>query len=343
MQLQEIDKVSITILIDNYTDMLLPNTSYALRNPMIKEERFLRAPLAEHGFSALIKIYYKIKKNNNNKYETKEYENCSNTFLFDAGVTEEGVTTNAGNFGVNLEEIGAIVLSHGHFDHFTGILKVLDHISKPVDIIAHPDAFLKRWLIFPDGRRVKMPALEEKALVEKGAIIHKNKIPNFLPLRNSDHKSPKNQEDGSLLLVTGQIPRETSFEMGSPYQYIEDPDENNLSHDPLVNDDQAIVVNIRDKGLVIISGCGHAGIINTINYAKKLTGTSRIYAIIGGFHLAGGKIYEDAIDPTIYEIQKADPEWIVPCHCTGWKAVNRIINSMPEKFIQTSVGTVFEF
>lgn len=62
MQLQEIDKVSITILIDNYTDMLLPNTSNALRNPMIKEERFLRPPLAEHGFSALIKIYHKIKK-----------------------------------------------------------------------------------------------------------------------------------------------------------------------------------------------------------------------------------------------------------------------------------------
>ncbi|HEY7572743.1 MAG TPA: MBL fold metallo-hydrolase [Nitrososphaeraceae archaeon] len=187
-----------------------------------------------------------------------------------------------------------------------------------------------------------MPVLEEQALVKKRATIHKNKIPNFLPLRNSD-RSSKNQIDESPLLVTSQIPRETRFEMGFPFQYIEDPDETNLSHDPFVNDDQAIVVNIRNKGLVIISGCSHAGIINSINYAKELTGISRIYAIIGGFHLAGGKIYEEAIDPTISEIQKADPKWIVPCHCTGWKAVNRIINSMPEKFIQTSVGTVFEF
>jgi 7,8-dihydropterin-6-yl-methyl-4-(beta-D-ribofuranosyl)aminobenzene 5'-phosphate synthase len=187
-----------------------------------------------------------------------------------------------------------------------------------------------------------MPVLEEQILSRKGAIIHKNRNVNFLPLKEHNHDY-NNSTAGRSLLITGQIPRETNFEKGFPFQYMENPDENNLSHDPLVNDDQAIVVNIRNKGLVILSGCGHAGIINTINYAKRLTGISRIHAIIGGFHLSGGKLYEDAIDPTIEEIKNADPEWIVPCHCTGWKAVNRIINSMPEKFIQTSVGTVFEF
>src|SRR5215831_13847937 len=320
-RLQEIDKISITILIDNFTDRLLPNTSHALRTPMIKDEKFLRAPLAEHGFSALMKIYYKYQKSDNK--ETTDYENYSNTFLFDTGVTEDGIITNAANFGINLEETEAIILSHGHFDHFTGLLNVLDHISKPVDIIVHPDAFLKRWLIFPDGSKAKMPELEEITLAGKGAKIHKNRTTNFLPLRDFNHGNYKNQAYAHPLLVTGQIPRETNFEKGFPLQYIEDPDANNLSHDPLVNDDQAIVVNIRDKGLVILSGCGPAGIINTINYAKRLTGISKIHAVIGGFHLTGGKIYEDAIAPTISEIQKADPEWIIPCHCTGWKAVNR--------------------
>ena len=154
--------------------------------------------------------------------------------------------------------------------------------------------------------------LEEEILLRKGAIIHKNKNANFLPLRDSNHEDYNNSVADPPLLITGQIPRETNFEKGFPFQYIEDPDENNLSHDPLVNDDQAIVVNIRDKGLVILSGCGHAGIINTMNYAKRLTGISTIHAVIGGFHLTGGKIYEDAIDLTIDEIQKADPEWIVP-------------------------------
>jgi 7,8-dihydropterin-6-yl-methyl-4-(beta-D-ribofuranosyl)aminobenzene 5'-phosphate synthase len=339
IRLQEIEKISITILIDNYTDRLLQNTSHTLRSPMIRGEKFLPAPLAEHGFSALIKIHHKCQ---NKDLEGLDYKNDNNTFLFDTGVTEEGIILNAANFGINLDQIEAIILSHGHFDHFNGLLNVIDHISKPIDIIVHPDAFLKRWLIFPDGRKAKMPVLEEQILSRKGAIIHKNRNVNFLPLKEHNHDY-NNSTAGPSLLITGQIPRETNFEKGFPFQYIENPDENSLSHDPLVNDDQAIVVNIRNKGLVILSGCSHAGIINTINYAKRLTGISRIHAIIGGFHLSGGKLYEDAIDPTIEEIQNADPEWIVPCHCTGWKAVNRIINSMPEKFIQTSVGTVFEF
>jgi 7,8-dihydropterin-6-yl-methyl-4-(beta-D-ribofuranosyl)aminobenzene 5'-phosphate synthase len=339
IRLQEIEKISITILIDNYTDRLLENTSHTLRSPMIRGEKFLPAPLAEHGFSALIKIHHKYQ---NKDLERLDYKNDNNTFLFDTGVTEEGIILNAANFGINLDQIEAIILSHGHFDHFNGLLNVIDHISKPIDIIVHPDAFLKRWLIFPDGRKAKMPVLEEQILSRKGAIIHKNRNVNFLPLKEHNHDY-NNSTAGRSLLITGQIPRETNFEKGFPFQYMENPDENNLSHDPLVNDDQAIVVNIRNKGLVILSGCGHAGIINTINYAKRLTGISRIHAIIGGFHLSGGKLYEDAIDPTIEEIKNADPEWIVPCHCTGWKAVNRIINSMPEKFIQTSVGTVFEF
>jgi 7,8-dihydropterin-6-yl-methyl-4-(beta-D-ribofuranosyl)aminobenzene 5'-phosphate synthase len=339
IRLQEIEKISITILIDNYTDRLLQNTSHTLRSPMIRGEKFLPAPLAEHGFSALIKIYHKYQ---NKDLEGLDYKNDNNTFLFDTGVTEEGIILNAANFGINLDQIEAIILSHGHFDHFNGLLNVIDHISRPIDIIVHPDAFLKRWLIFPDGRKAKMPVLEEQILSRKGAIIHKNRNVNFLPLKEHNHYY-NNSTAGPSLLITGQIPRETNFEKGFPFQYIENPDENSLSHDPLVNDDQAIVVNIRNKGLVILSGCSHAGIINTTNYAKRLTGISRIHAIIGGFHLSGGKLYEDAIDPTIEEMQNADPEWIVPCHCTGWKAVNRIINSMPEKFIQTSVGTVFEF
>ena len=109
-------------------------------------------------------------------------------------------------------------------------------------------------------------------------------------------------------------------------------------------DDQAIVINVRNKGLIILTSCGHAGAINTIKYAKKITGVDKIYAVIGGFHLlTDGGIYEEAIDPTLKELQKANPEYIVPCHCTGWKATNKIIDLMPEKFIQSGVGTIFTF
>ena len=110
----------------------------------------------------------------------------------------------------------------------------------------------------------------------------------------------------------------------------------------MVNDDQAIIANIKQKGLVIITGCGHAGIVNTIRYAISLTGINTIHAVIGGFHLTGG-MYEDIIEQTISELQNADPQYLGPCHCTGWKATNKIIELMPEKFIQASVGTTFEF
>ena len=340
MSIQEIHQISITILMDNSTDFLLTNSAHAKRPPLIVNERFnLPPPVAEHGFSALVNIV----KDTKNKAE----KNSSNTFLFDTGVSENGVIHNADIFGIDFKQIDGIILSHGHFDHFAGLVNILKRLSSSssrrprttstnhvIDIFTHPDAFLRRWEIYPDGKRAKSPFLDEKQLQELGAEIHKTTSVSFLP-----------SKDSPLLLITGQIPRETSFEKGFPFQYAENQsDEKNLVPDPLIKDDQAIVANVKNKGLVILTGCGHAGVINTINYAKKITGVDKVYAVIGGFHLpADGGIYEEAIDPTLKELQKANPEYVVPCHCTGWKATNRIIETMPEKFIQPGVGTVFTF
>jgi len=162
-------------------------------------------------------------------------------------------------------------------------------------------------------------------------IVQKNEGPIGLP----------EEKDDKYLLISGQIPRETSYEKGFPPQYAE-IDGKGLVHDPLIKDDQALVAKVDGKGLIVVSGCGHAGIINTINYAKKLGGTEKVHAVLGGFHLSG-ELYEDAIEPTIRALQDADPDYIIPCHCTGWKAINSIIQSMPQKFIQPSVGTKFVF
>ena len=314
---------------DNTTDFLLASSEHAVRPPFVRNEKFvLPPPVAEHGFSALITI-------------PKSEQGTSISFLFDTGVSENGVIHNADVFGIDFGEIDGIILSHGHFDHFAGLVNILNRISSSrqantnnIDFFTHPDAFLKRWEIFPDGKRAKSPVLDEQQLKQLGARVHKNTGVRYLP-----------NEESPLIAITGEIPRKTAFEKGFPYQYAEDPsNEENLIPDPLIKDDQALVVNILDKGLVILTGCGHAGIINTINYAKKITGIDRIHAIIGGFHLpADGAIYEAAIEPTLKEFQKAQPDYLIPCHCTGWKAANRIIETMPEKFIQSSVGTTFRF
>jgi 7,8-dihydropterin-6-yl-methyl-4-(beta-D-ribofuranosyl)aminobenzene 5'-phosphate synthase len=348
MYIREIQKISITILMDNSTDLLLKNSSHALRNPLIINQRLnLPPPVAEHGFSALINIVNDDSSSGSNRQNlTENTDGDTNyTYLFDTGVTEDGVIRNADLLGMDFSNIDGIILSHGHFDHSTGLVNILKRISSkrssPIDIFLHPDAFLRRWLVLPDGKKARMPSLDERQLESLGGSIYKSDKATILPTT-----------ENPFLLMTGQIPRKTRFEKGFPYQYAENSDNDghadeknlNLIPDPLVKDDQAIIVNIRKKGLVVLTGCGHAGIINTLNYAKDLTGIDKIYVIIGGFHLpADGGIYEEAMDPTIEEIQNADPEYIIPCHCTGWKATNKIIDLMPDKFIQSAVGTTFTF
>ena len=332
--LQEVNNINITTLVDNITDRLLPSLSLVKRPPLISNNRFNKPPIAEHGFSTLVEISY--------KYKDKE---ILKKFLFDTGVSKNGITYNSNIFGINFEDIETIILSHGHFDHFSGLISVLKKINRPIEIITHADAFLRRWIVFPDGRKARMDILDEEEIRESGGIIIKNNDINYLPRPKTTKTNNNNDmlnKNNNRILITGEIPRITKFEKGFPLQYKEGKDENDLIADPFVKDDQALVMLLKNKGLVILTGCGHAGIINTINYATKVTGIKKVYAIIGGFHLTG-EGYEESIPLTINELLKINPEYIIPCHCTGWKACNEIIKSMPQKYIQTSVGSTFCF
>ena len=100
------------------------------------------------------------------------------------------------------------------------------------------------------------------------------------------------------------------------------------------------MVHVKDKGLVILTGCGHAGAVNTIRHAQALTGIDRVYAILGGFHLTGA-FFEPIIEPTVATLKELNPTLIVPAHCTGWKATHRIAAELPEAFVPNSVGTRF--
>lgn len=338
--LKEVDNIKITILMDNVTDLLLPSSPVVQRPPIISNQRFKKPPIAEHGFSAVIEISY-IHGN----------QKLVNKFLFDTGVSENGIIYNADIFGINFEDIETIVLSHGHIDHISGLVSVLKRINKPTRIIIHPDALLKRWVVFPGNNKAKLDTLNEEEIRNVNGLIIKNNTTNYLPYKEpfinnnkKDYEDNHNQRDvdNRRILITGEIPRITSFEKGFPLQYKEGRNDTDLIPDPLVKDDQALVMNLKNKGLVILSGCGHSGIINTIKYAIKVTGIRKIFAVIGGFHLTG-KGYENIISLTINELNTIDPEYIIPCHCTGWKASNEIIKKMPQKYIQTSVGSTFIF
>lgn len=294
---------------DNVTDLLLNSNTMVKRPPLYADGIMLPQLIAEHGFSALVDVY---------GYPRKR-------ILFDTGISETGMLYNVDRLGIDLNSIDAIVLSHGHKDHFAGLVTVLKRIKRNIPLILHTDAFLKRFLLFPNGEKMKYPVLNEDELTKNGADVKSIKEPYII---------------GDSILVTGEITRKTDFEKGFPIHYAEI--DGKLQPDQLIKDDQALVMYVKGKGIVVLTGCGHAGIINTIRYAKEITGIDSVYAVLGGFHLSG-KIFEKIIEPTVEELLKIKPRYIIPSHCTGWKSIHRIAYTMPTAFIQNSVGTKFVF
>ncbi len=168
MRFLPVNKILITLLMDNITDRLLPNSQHAHRPTLGKDEKFLPAPIAEHGFSAKVETEV-----NNNNFQSASIQR--NMHLFDAGMSENGIIFDSDLFGINLQNIHTIVLSHGHFDHFLGLQSVAKRISRPIKLYAHPDPFLKRWDIFPHGTRLINPILDQAALKQYGIIVQKMK------------------------------------------------------------------------------------------------------------------------------------------------------------------------
>jgi 7,8-dihydropterin-6-yl-methyl-4-(beta-D-ribofuranosyl)aminobenzene 5'-phosphate synthase len=321
--LKPVDSVTITTLVDNACDMLLQDQGPAkrpgfgdttvprLQTAFLEGSGTFDAPLAEHGFSALITI-------------TKAGQ--ERRVLFDAGLTPDGLVENMRRLSVTPKEIEAIVLSHGHFDHTTGLDGLVRALGRPnLPVIIHPEFWSRRRITIPGREPFELPSTSKSALRGAGFEIVEERQPSFLL-------------DGSLL-VTGEVDRTTQFERGFPiHQAFRD---GGWQPDPLILDDQAAVLNVRDKGLVVMTGCGHSGIVNIVRYARKLTGVARVYAVIGGFHL-NGPLFEPIIASTCEALAELAPEVVVPAHCTGWRAVHALAASFPEAFIQNSVGTRFE-
>lgn len=308
LDLREAERLEVTILVDNYTDLLLSQGTEVDRRPRVSPPQ---APLAEHGLSCLIKVYAGVE---------------THTVLMDAGISATCLFHNAGILKVDLSHLEAVVLSHGHFDHFGGLVNLLSRAGNGIPLVLHPKAFLQRRINLPgDGRTAEMPVLEEKALKEAGAVLHKIKGASMLA--------------SGLVMVTGEVARITDFEKGFPW--AEAKIDGNWMADP-IRDDQAVVVKVRNKGLVVIGGCSHAGIINTIKHSQNISQTAAVHAVLGGFHL-GGPVFESIIGPTIEEMKKIGPRHVVPMHCTGWKAINQFAREMPGQFILNSVGTTYIF
>lgn len=312
LNIREADRLEVTILIDNYTDMLVTESTDICKRPLLPLPQIL---LAEHGLSCLIKVFAGAEEH---------------TVLMDAAVTPACLFSNARLLKADLSRLEAIILSHGHPDHFLGLEELLKFLNekgkKEIPLFLHPEAFLERRLNIPAiGSPAIMPALDEGILKAAGAALRKSEKPASVA--------------GGLIYTTGEVKRTTAFEKG--FLWAEAKFNSKWRADPF-RDDQGLVIKLKGKGLVVISGCAHAGIINTVEYAKKLAGTDKVHAVLGGFHLTG-RIFDTIIQPTINEMRRIKPDYVVPMHCTGWKAINRFAEAMPEQFLLNTVGTTYVF
>jgi 7,8-dihydropterin-6-yl-methyl-4-(beta-D-ribofuranosyl)aminobenzene 5'-phosphate synthase len=323
--LAPVDAVRITTLIDNTSDALMPDDGFVKRWGPVGSSAPLR-PIpsdvseggkaidflhAEHGFSVLVEV---VK------------DGQTHRILFDAGVTPDGLVGNLDRLQISPESFETIVLSHGHFDHVTGLdglIRRLGRVDLPV--LIHPAFWSRRRIEMPGREPFELPVTSRAALEGAGFGIVEDQRPSFLL-------------DGSVL-ITGEVDRTTDFERGFPiHQAFRDE---RWEPDPLILDDQALIAHVRDKGLVVLTGCGHAGIVNIVRYAQKLTGVNDVYAVIGGFHLSG-PLFEPIIGPTVEALAAFSPQVVVPAHCTGWKAQHAVAAALPEAFYQNSVGTRYE-
>ena len=311
VSLKEADRVEILTLMDNYSDVLLRNTEVVTRPPLAKGGTIpTDTLLAEHGLSMLVTVW---------RGEEKR------SVLLDTGYTDLGVPHNMAILDVDPAGFDAVVLSHGHMDHTGSLYAVLDRMPAPRTLVLHPDAFLSpRYFALDDGRKLLFPqTLVKKDLADREVTLVESREPVLLA--------------GDGVAVTGEVPHITPFEKGLPNAYVER--DGKIEKDPIL-DDQALVVRLKGKGLVVVAGCSHAGIINTLLHARNITGEDRVHAVLGGFHLSG-PFFEPIIEETIGELKKMDPAVLVPMHCTGWTAIQRFSQEFPRSFILNSVGSRF--
>ena len=313
IELNALDRVEILTLQDNTIDItMMDNNAIVQRAMAIKEGQIKNSILAEHGFSALVRTTAGEK---------------TRTLLFDFGYSEEGAAFNARALGVDMGQVEALALSHGHSDHMGGFAALVEMIGKKgLPFFDHPGIFkAPRYLKFGEGLKFDFPTITRAGLEQAGVKV-------------IEAKGPETLLDGDVGFL-GEIERVTDFEKGFPIAFFqEDAVE---KWDP-IEDDTAVVMNLKGKGLVVLSGCAHSGVVNTVRYAKTVTGVEKVHAIMGGFHLSG-PFFEPIVGRTTEELQKLAPDYIIPTHCTGRRAIMYMENAMPGQFILNMSGTKLTF
>ncbi|HGY56700.1 MAG TPA: MBL fold metallo-hydrolase [Caldithrix abyssi] len=240
------------------------------------------------------------------------------SLLFDTGQTDTFLK-NARQLELNLQTVEAIVLSHGHYDHGGGLPHFLKAV-KPVPVYCHP-ALLNKKFRDQDSALVDIGVPWEKTDIihAGGDLIFKTHAFEIFP----------------GIWYSGEIPRHSRFE-SIDESYRQRVLESYI-HDEL-HDDISLILQTK-KGLIVLLGCGHSGVINTVKHAMRITGEKRLYAVMGGMHLQ--LCSDEKIENVVKHLKALNPEYVIPLHCTGFRAVSRLYRLFKDRMLLFNAGDAF--
>jgi len=324
LKLAQADRAEILILVDNVTDNLSSVPAYVETEMPRLWKRGLKLLsgrcmcCAAHGLACAVTVWR---------------GDTAHTLLFDTGPDDSVFGRNVERLGFDMGGIESIVLSHGHWDHSGAMLLALEMIQlsnggRPVPTYMHPGMYRSRAMKAADGSMRPFADVPSQAQLEQAGALVVNAIEPQLILDD-------------LYYVSGEIPRVTAFETGMQGQHRRTLDGQGWEPDPLVIDERFIAVSVKGKGVIVLTACSHAGVVNVMTHARECFAGETLYGVLGGFHLSGGN--ERIIPETVAELRAFELKMIAAAHCTGWRAVNALANAFGDAVAPAAVGKVYRF
>ena len=323
--LKPVDALEVSVLVDNIVDPLSTapkgvTTEHAvLRANGMKIASGHARCCASHGLSLVI---------------TARIGSDIQILLFDTGPEAYTLARNGDRLRTPFSEVGAIVLTHGHWDHGGGLPEAIRLVTsasgRPVPCYVNEEMFVSRAMRLPNGEFLPFEDVTKPGQLSKlGASVV-----------NSGEARVIMEE---MFYLSGEIPRLTPYERGLPAHVKLAKDGSSWEPDPLVLDERYVAAHVKGKGAVVFTACSHAGVINVLTDARNVLGDVPLYAVMGGFHLSGPEV-ESIIPDTVRDLGDFALKRIVPCHCTGWRAMHALANVYKEDvLVPAAVGRRFRF
>lgn len=325
MNLTPLDSCEVTVLVDNMMDILSTTPSFVtgevanVRKAGAEMQAGKCLCCAQWGLSLVIKA---------------RSADGESTLLFDSGPEGYAVERNGDRLGVDFGGIDGAVFSHGHWDHVGGMTAALRLISeakgrKDTPVFVNEGMFVSRGMSNQDG-----------------SVFPHEPVPSPQELADAGGRVVLGDEARTILddrfYQSGEIPRVSGYEQGLKGQKRLMLD-GTWVPDELLMEERFIAVHLKNRGMLVFSACSHAGIVNVLRHAKEVFDPIPIYGVMGGFHLSGP--YPESIMPqTIADMAEIGPELIIPGHCTGFRAIHKLIETFgEERVVPCAVGRTYNF